>query len=1023
MSLAGCLLLPQLPVKLMPSRELPTLRVEFSMPGNSSRVVEQEVTGRLEGALARIKGVKRIESRSGNGYGSIRLELDKHTDIDMARLEASTIVRRMWQSFPEGTTYPVVSAAHSHDNSSGPFMTYTVTAPGSSMEIEAYVSEKVVPVLSDILGVERVAIYGVVPMEWHLEYDADRLGALGITTNDLTEAIQRHYKSEFLGVGEVDGNRMRIVGKSTGDRNVFEPAEIPLVTPKGEAITLDKVVTVTHTEGTPDSYFRINGLNSIYLNLTAAEDANQLKVGDEVARCIDRLRRKAPAGMSFLLANDNTDTIRKELDKIYFRTGLTVLILLVFIVIVTRNVRYTLLTVISLAINLAVAVIFYRFFSTEIQLYSLAGITISLNLVIDNTIVMCDHYMRRRDRRAFPAILAATLTTAGALIVVFLLNDEIKRNLEDFVIVVVVNLLVSLIVALFLVPALAERMGCVKAYSKAAEKRGKHRLRSLRRRVTILLRHLYGGYIRFALRWRWAFFLLMAGGIGCTGWLFFDKVREGGYFNRDYGEKMLYVTASLPNGATIAQMDNLMRRMETFLASKEGIRQFQTNVQNGRQGQITIRFTDEAGSTSLPYRLKSDIVSKALTLGGGSWSVYGLEDNAFNNSVIENSGSMRVKMYGFNYDDLWNFGEQLRDSLLSHRRIKEVEMKSDFSFWKEDYTEFTLTVDREALARNNLTAQDFYGALRPVFGRNIECGYIQADGYTEKMVLSSSQSRDYDVWALLNAPLIIAGRSYKVADFARFEKTASPQDIVKENQSYRLCLQFEYIGSSEQGNKLLKRLVEKFNRTLPKGYKVEIDSYDWDWNNKDYTRYFVLLIIAAIIFFISAVLFNSLLRPLAIIAIIPMSYVGIFLTFWLFELKFDQGGFASFILLSGITVNAAIYIINEFDSLRLTVGTPGRIAPARAVTLYLKAFGVKLMPIIMTVLSTVLGFIPFLVGTSKESFWFPLAAGTIGGLLFSLVALVLYLPLLLLRRVKRPGRTKRAGRAKRWRQPKNSPVN
>ncbi len=247
MSLAGCLLLPQLPVKLLPSRELPTLRVEFSMPGNSSRVVEQEVTGRLEGALARIKGVKRIESRSGNGYGSIRLELDKHTDIDMARLEASTIVRRMWQSFPEGTTYPVVSAAHSHDNSSGPFMTYTVTAPGSSMEIEAYVSEKVVPVLSDILGVERVAIYGVVPMEWHLEYDADRLGALGITTNDLTEAIQRHYKSEFLGVGEVDGNRMRIVGKSTGDRNVFEPAEIPLVTPKGEAITLDKVVTVTHT--------------------------------------------------------------------------------------------------------------------------------------------------------------------------------------------------------------------------------------------------------------------------------------------------------------------------------------------------------------------------------------------------------------------------------------------------------------------------------------------------------------------------------------------------------------------------------------------------------------------------------------------------------------------------------------------------------------------------------------------------------------------------------------------------------
>lgn len=1019
MSLAGCLLLPLLPVKLLPSRELPTLRVEFSMPGNSSRVVEQEVTGRLEGALARIKGVRGIESRSGNGYGNIRIELDKHTDIDMARLEASTIVRRMWQSFPEDTTYPIVSVAHSHDNSSGPFMTYTVTAPGSSMEIEAYVSEKVVPVLSDIRGVDKVSIYGVVPMEWHLEYDADRLGALGLSTSDITAAIQRHYNSEFLGTGEFEGNRMRVVGKSTGQRSVFDPSEIPLVTPQGVAITLDKVVTVTHTEGTPVSYFRINGLNSIYLNITAADDANQLKVSEEVVKCMDQLRRKAPAGMSFLLSNDNTDTIRKELDKIYFRTGLTVLILLVFIVIVTRNLRYTLLTVISLAINLAVAVIFYWFFSTEIQLYSLAGITISLNLVIDNTIVMCDHYMRRRDRKAFPAILAATLTTAGALIVVFLLNEEIKRNLEDFVIVVVVNLLVSLLVALFLVPALADRMGCVKAYSEAAEKRRRRRFHSLRRRVNLWLRNIYGGYIRFALRRRWIFFLLMAGGIGWSGWLFFDKVREGGYFNRDYGERMLYVNASLPNGATIAQMDNLMRRMETFLAGEEGIRQFQTNIYNGRQGQITIRFTEETAASSLPYRLKSNIISKALTLGGGSWSVYGLDDNGFNNSVRENSGSMRVKIYGFNYDDLWMFGEMLCDSLLTHRRIKEVEMKSDFSYWKEDYTEFTLTVDREALARNNLTVEDFYAALRPVFGRNIDCGYIQGDGYMERMMLSSVQSRKYDVWALLNAPLIISGRSFKVSDFAKFEKTASPQDIVKENQSYRLCLQYEYIGSAEQGNKLLKRLVDKFNIILPKGYKAEIDSYDWNWNNKDYTRYFVLIIIAAIIFFISAVLFNSLLRPLAIIAIIPMSYVGVFLTFWIFELKFDQGGFASFILLSGITVNAAIYIINEFDGRRLTGAASAPMTPARAITLYLKAFGVKLMPIIMTVLSTVLGFIPFLVGTSKESFWFPLAAGTIGGLLFSLIALVLYLPLLLLRRIRRSTRPKLF---KRSRHPKKSPV-
>jgi len=155
-----------------------------------------------------------------------------------------------------------------------------------------------------------------------------------------------------------------------------------------------------------------------------------------------------------------------------------------------------------------------------------------------------------------------------------------------------------------------------------------------------------------------------------------------------------------------------------------------------------------------------------------------------------------------------------------------------------------------------------------------------------------------------------------------------------------------------------------------------------------------LFLIIVIIFVTSSVLFNSVRQPLAIIFMIPVSYIGVFLTFYWFKLNFDQGGFASFILLCGVTVNASIYILYEFN--QILENNP-RISPFKA---YLKAWNVKITPIFLTVTSTVLGFIPFMIGTDKEAFWFPLAAGTIGGLLMSVVGVFFYLPIFTLRRKK-----------------------
>ena len=219
----------------------------------------------------------------------------------------------------------------------------------------------------------------------------------------------------------------------------------------------------------------------------------------------------------------------------------------------------------------------------------------------------------------------------------------------------------------------------------------------------------------------------------------------------------------------------------------------------------------------------------------------------------------------------------------------------------------------------------------------------------------------------------------------------APQEIAKENQQYRLCLQYEYIGSNEMGNKIQKRDLEEFNKLLPMGYTAESDSNSWSWGEKDNRQYLLLLVVIAIIFFTTSVLFNSLKQPLAIIFVIPVSYIGVFLTFYWFRLNFDQGGFASFVLLCGITVNASIYVLNEYNSIRR------RFPRLSALRAYVKAWNAKVVPIFLTVVSTILGFIPFMIGEDKEAFWFPLAAGTIGGLVMSVIGIFFFLPVFVLK--------------------------
>ncbi|MDR0560577.1 MAG: efflux RND transporter permease subunit, partial [Prevotellaceae bacterium] len=353
----GIFLIPRLPVKLNPSQKLPVVSIYFSMHGQSAQVIEMEVTSKIEAMLSRIRGVRGISSNSGNGSGSITVRLSEYADPDMARFEISTVIRQIWKSLPAGVSYPSISSGSDGGNSR-PYLRYTVNAPFSPVQIQEYINDNLKPKLSEIQGIDRIEVSGASRMIYRLEYDYTVLQNLKITVDDIQTAVQSFMIKEFLGTGKIiDENRseqwIRLALISEDRNQPFDASMIPVKNIEGKIIFLNNLVKTTYEEEEVSSYFRINGLNSIYLSLTAKEDANQLALSKQTREMLEIYKTSFPQGYELHLAYDAGEYIQSEMDKIYFRSGLTVLILLCFIFIIYRNFKYSLLIISSLTANIA----------------------------------------------------------------------------------------------------------------------------------------------------------------------------------------------------------------------------------------------------------------------------------------------------------------------------------------------------------------------------------------------------------------------------------------------------------------------------------------------------------------------------------------------------------------------------------------------------------------------------------------------------------------------------------------------
>jgi multidrug efflux pump subunit AcrB len=791
---------------------------------------------------------------------------------------------------------------------------------------------------------------------------------------------------------------------------------IPVGNVEGQIIYLTDLVTVKHTERPAQSYYRINGKSTLMLTIDAEKGENQIRLANTVRARMLELQKQMPPAWQVILTWDDTDYIRKDLKRVGYRMLFSFIILMLFVALVSRDARYLLLIFITAIANLLLAVVWYHLIHVQIHLYSLAGITVSFGIIIDNSIVMIEHIRQHGNRKIFLAILAATLTTLGSLSVLFMLNAEQQAQLADFAAVVVINLALSLGVAWFLIPALLIQFRMGKGHAVKFTP-------GQRRKVKISMAYLR--CITFTRRYAWVVFMLLIIGFGLPLHLLPSKIegddKGASLYNATIGSRFyqyrikniaektlggtfrlfsrfvyersyfsnperttLYIRGQMPDGATVHQLNEAVIQMEHFLLQFKEIERFQTRVISPDYSIITIHFYPEFDRGSFPHFLQGYIIHKAISIGGAEWGVWGV-GQGFSNVLSSGSGSSTIILEGYNYEQLYRYAEQLVAMAGKNPRVAKLRITGDDPWRNTNRMEFFLHTDPQKLALNGLTLSDvFAGISEKLMYRQGPVVFYNQESVPVRLI--ADHHLNYSLWDMENLPLFIKGGHFNTKELLSLDKRDMGNDIHKHNQQYRLHVNYNFLGPHQLEERVRTQLRDQINEMLPLGYKARVRTWSWQQDQKQ--QYLLIFLVLIIIYFICAMLLESLLQPLAIIGLIPVSFVGLFLTFYIFNLNFDQGGWASFILLCGLAVNAGLYILNDYNNFRNTL--PGR----NNLRQYLKAFQYKITPVLLTISSTLIGLIPFVVGP-KEPFWFAFAAGTMGGLAFSLVGIVVFFPVFL----------------------------
>ncbi|HSM61883.1 MAG TPA: efflux RND transporter permease subunit [Longimicrobiales bacterium] len=988
-----------IPIELMPDTDLPQLTVTGRWRGASPETVEAFLTSPLESTIQLVQGVEKIVSESfeENGIGTARIQVEfaRETDMDFARLDLSERIATLEEELPPGTDRVVVEpyVPEEFQDQNLPFLRYTFTGPYTLEALRRHVDDVVAPEIGQVDGVGVVRVYGGRERQLEVLLDENKIAALDLDPWTVRQRIaDLDLVKEVGAIRQGDQQRTITIVNRPGSAEDVRNAVIDAA--GATPIRVADIATVHDTYEDARSFSRIDGRPAVAFQVMKEIGANTVRVADAVKARMAELERLNPYGARFILEQDESEEIREQLTDLRTRALFSAVVIFLVLLLFLRSVRSAALIFATIAFSVLIALNLIYFGGLTLNILTLMGLAMGFGLIVDNAIVVLENVYRRWQRGEAPRaaaeegarevvlpILASTATTLIVFVPFVYLQGQLRVFYVPLAVVVGLTLVASLFVAFTFIPSLAARVlelrGGARRLAEGPGLAGAGAGGEDQARRPLYVR-FYSDVVGFTVRHPWFAMLVTVGVFGGSYHLFDRYVTTWAVFGGGFGSRTyISVFIDLPRGSNLERTDQLVGFFEEKLAEMPEVEQYTADIFENR-GYMEITFPDSLENTQVPVAIKEQMFAYSHSFTGANVRVYGYGPSFYGGG--SSPPNYAITVLGYNYERVRDIAEDLGSRLSRLSRVQEVDTNaSSRRFQRDKASEYVVTIDRDRLARHDMSAEALVNRLVAAVGGSAGLARLKLGGEEVRYLVKLEDNEDMDVLALTETLVDTPdGRRIRLGDVVRVEPREILARIRRENQQYERTVAYEFRGPQKLGDLYHERVIEATQ--VPPGYTVEKGDVNWWISAEDRGQIWMVIAIALLlVYMVTAALFESLVQPLCVILTVPMALIGVYLIFFYTEASFTREAYIGVIMMFGIVVNNAILLVDHVNGVRRR--DPG----LRLEDAILKGTLERVRPILMTTATTVLGLLPLVVfgDGAGSNIWDALALVLMGGLLSS----------------------------------------
>lgn len=984
----------KLPSAIYPELRFSRITVVATGSSLGSRQVLFSISRPIEEAVTIVPGVTRVQSRSIRGGAEINVTFSPSTDMQFALQQVQARVNQVAGSMPPGVELEVERLTPSLF----PIVSYNLEG-GQPAEMYDIAQYEIRPLFSRVPGVGRVDVQASDVRELEVIVDPVRLAAQKMTYADLANAIQA--ASTVSAVGRMPANYKQYLIVTTSEaRSAEDVANIVI----GHGLRLRDVATVQM--GTED-HVRIvagDGKPAALINVTRQIGGNTVAIADSIAAIAASVKKSLPPGVRLKPVYDQAalvrDAVKSVRDAMLIGAVLAVIILLLFL----RHGRITAVSASSIPLTMAITVFIMSMLGQTFNLMTLGAMAIAIGLVIDDAVVITENIVRHLHMNpnrgeaireavreiAWP-VTTSTITTVVVFLPLGLLTGVEGQFFRSLSIVLSVAVLVSLVLAVTVIPLLSEQF-LTDADARDEKVAGKGGVSGLLDKVSSRIDALGVRYEHALSR---VLHNLQAVLITCAvlavgGILVHRFVGSGFLPEMDEGAFVVdYVT---PGGTALAETDRelhiveniLMRTPEVTGISRRTGAELGLFATEQNTGDIVVRLKPESQRSRSSFEIIDDVrgqMQKAVPRMQIEF-VQILSDVI--NDLAGASNPIDVKLFGPDLNTIESYGTRLGEKLEKVDGVEDV-----YNGVTEPAAELAMTINTAEANRIAMTPSDVAAQLSGAL-LGVEAGEVKLEDRTVGIRVRSPDSVRFAIGQLQGLPIVSpsTGAAVPLGTLATFVPTESRSRLTRENQQQMVDVTADISGRSL--GPIMNDVKSAIAQTPPpRGVRLEIAG-QYASQQAAFGALMVVLGLAAVsVIAVMLIQFQSFIEPLVILVAAPLSFVGAMLLLWITGTPLNVSSFMGLILLIGLIVKNGIILLDFTRHVMIERGATIEEAIREAAQ-------VRLRPILMTTLCTLFGLLPLALGLGAGSeLQKPLALAVIGGLALSTPITLFVVPTLL----------------------------